>query len=151
VALALPAPAQQPLALITGVTHPTTPFHAHLEAWQAKTHLRGKNLYQAVVIIKAFAKPVPCSPETLDSSMVQVWIDNQMRPTDGSKPALPTTIRRKLTAIRGYLPWMQDNRKVDQERHPFTNRSVRDPSHRPLPMPTSSVRVIGLSRVRSAK
>jgi hypothetical protein len=39
VALALPAPAQQPLALITGMTQPTTPFHALLEEWQAKTHL----------------------------------------------------------------------------------------------------------------
>jgi hypothetical protein len=125
VALALPAPAQQPLALITGMTQPTTPFHAHLEAWQAMTHLRGKYLYQAVVSIMEFAKAVPCCLETLDSSTVQGWIDNQLRPTDSNKPALPTTVRRKLTAIRSYWSWMQDNGKVDQERH-RSQPSVRD-------------------------
>ena len=61
------------------MTQPTTPFHAHLDAWQAK-HRVAKNLYQAVVIVKEFAKAVPCCLETLDSSMVQGWIEQPVTP-----------------------------------------------------------------------
>ncbi len=44
VALALPVPARQPLALISGMVQPSTRFLSHLDDWKAKTHLRGKYL-----------------------------------------------------------------------------------------------------------
>jgi hypothetical protein len=64
--------------------------------------------------------------ETLAGGMVQKWIDGQLRPTDGSKAALPDTVRKKLTGLKSYWAWMQDNDLADKERHPFTKRPIRD-------------------------
>lgn len=52
--------------------------------------------------------------------------DGQLRPTDGSKAVLPDTVRKKLTGLKSYWAWMQDNDLADKERHQFTKRPIRD-------------------------
>ena len=104
--LALPAPArqqaQQALAIANGTDRIPTPFLAHLEIWKARTHLRGKSLHAAVAAVEEFAEAVPCYLETLTGGMVQKWIDDQLRPTDRSKPSLPSTVRKKVSGCRSY-------------------------------------------------
>jgi len=112
--------------LIDGTAPVATPFLTHLPAWQARTHLKGKYLDEAIGVIKAFAKAVPCDIETLTSAAVQAWIETRLKPTGGSRPVLPSSVAKWLKYLRSYFKWMQGLGMADAERTPFNNRAMHD-------------------------
>lgn len=121
-----PVQARQTLALIDGTAQAVTPFTAHLAAWQAKTHLRGRYLHAAIASIEKFAAEVPCNLETLTGGMVQGWVEGLLKPADGSKGLLPSSVQKMLKGPRAYWTWMAANGHVDTDRKPFNEREVRD-------------------------
>jgi site-specific recombinase XerD len=88
--------------------------------------LRGKYLTAAIRHTEMFAEAVPCSLESLTGAMVQRWIEDLIRPTDGSKGLLPASVSKMIKGPRAYWEWMQANGHVSDERKPFSGRRIRD-------------------------
>ena len=119
---AMPASATTAFEQIMGYA---TPILAHLDAWKAATHLKGKTLDQVISDINQFAKAVDQPLERLSGKHVQGWIEGLLNPKSGNTVAA-VTVRRKLTALRTYWVWLHSHELVSSDQHPFTGRKVNE-------------------------
>ena len=116
----LPERANRAFARITGNA---TPFNTHIAAWSEGTYLIDRASYNQVKSdIDKFSDAHP--EETLESltgATVQIWIDGLL------KTQKPTTVRRKLSSLRGYWKWLTKREILSLDaKNPFEGREVKD-------------------------
>jgi integrase len=116
-----------PYLQITGQVAVQTPLLQYVDAWAASGELRGQHLQTSRNEVKAFAEAHPgCTLQSVNQTMVQVWVRDLLKPTDGRRPNLPATVAHKLNSLRQYWGWMQDGGLVDRTRKPFSEIKVKD-------------------------
>jgi integrase len=96
------------------------PFLSYFDEWQAKTHLKGKTLDQAVSDIRQFNAAIPVSLEKLTGGAVQEWLETLL------ETASAATVRRKLSSLKSYWAWLKSHEYVSSENSPFSGRQIRD-------------------------
>jgi integrase len=126
-ALPAPAGALQLYHQISGQVVIQTPFLEHVDKWAASGELRGQHLQTSVAEVKAFAKAHKgCTLQSITQDMVQLWVRELLKPTDGRRPNLPATVAHKLNSLRQYWGWMQGGGLVDKTRKQFSEIKVKD-------------------------
>ncbi len=113
----LPQSAQTPNAT-------ATPFLSALDAWKSQAAMKPRQVAAYISDISAFAERYPdMMIESIEQTHAQQWIKNLTYSNLSGK-----TIVRKLSSLRRYWRYMQEQALVPHDRNPF--REVRVPKQK---------------------